>query len=152
MYVAVLFIHSWLRYVLLAFGLAMLLAAFGGLRTGGRWDPKHERLHKIFLGVLDTQLLLGLTLWFFLSPITAAARANMGAAMKDGNLRFFAVEHLATMLIAVAVAHVGRVRSKRREGKLRYRSVLITQIVWLVLTLIAIPWPGLDIARPLFRF
>ena len=152
MYVVVLFIHSWLRYVVLALGLALVLAAFGGLRTKISWAPNHERLHKVFLGVLDSQLLLGLTLWFFLSPITAAARANMGLAMKDAQLRFFGVEHLVTMLIAVAVAHVGRVRSKRREGRLRYRSVLITQIVWLVLTLIAIPWPGLDIARPLFRF
>jgi hypothetical protein len=72
--------------------------------------------------------------------------------MKDAQLRFFSVEHFATMLIAVAVAHVGRVRSKRREGRLRYRSTVITQTLWLVLTLIAIPWPGLDVARPIFRF
>jgi hypothetical protein len=93
-----------------------------------------------------------LILYFFLSPITAAARANMAIAMKDAQLRFFGVEHLAMMLIAVAVAHVGRVRSKRREGRVRYRSTFITQTLWLVLTLVSIPWPGLDIARPLFRF
>jgi hypothetical protein len=152
MYVAVLYLHSWLRYPVLVLGFALVLAAFGGLRSGGSWAPNHERLHKIFLAVLDVQFLLGLVMYFFLSPITAAARANMGLAMKDAQLRFFGVEHIATMLIAVAVAHVGRVRSKRREGRLRYRSTLITQIIWFVLTLIAIPWPGLDIARPFFRF
>jgi hypothetical protein len=152
MYIAVLFIHSWLRWVVLALGLAVLIASIGGLRLGGAWDPKHERLQKIFLGVLDVQLLVGLVLYFFMSPIAAAARANMALAMKDAQLRFFGVEHLVTMLIAVAVAHIGRVRSKRREGRQRYRSVLIMQIVWLVLTLLAIPWPGLDVARPLFRF
>jgi cell division protein FtsW (lipid II flippase) len=152
MYIAVLFIHSWLRWVVLALGLAVLVASIGGLRLGGAWDPKHERLHKIFLGALDTQLLLGLLLYFFLSPLAAAARANMAIAMKDAQLRFFGVEHLVTMLIAVAVAHIGRVRSKRREGRQRYRTVLIMQVVWLVLTLLAIPWPGLDTARPLFRF
>jgi hypothetical protein len=66
-------------------------------------------------------------------------------------LRFFGVEHIATMLIAVAVAHVGRVRSKRKQGAARYRSTLVFQSIWLLLTLAAIPWPGLDIARPLFR-
>jgi hypothetical protein len=152
MYIAVLFIHSWLRWVVLALGLAVLIASFGGLRLGGAWDPKHERLQKIFLGVLDVQLLLGLLLYFFMSPIAAAARANMGVAMKDAQLRFFGVEHLVTMLLAVVVAHIGRVRSKRKEGRQRYRSVMIAQIVWLVLTLLAIPWPGLDVARPLFRF
>lgn len=152
MYVAVLFIHSWLRYVVLLLGLALVLAAFGGLRTRSNWQPNHERLHKIFLAVLDVQLLLGIALYFFLSPVTAAARANMAVAMKDAQLRFFGVEHITTMLIAVVLAHVGRVRSKRKEGPQRYRSVLITQIVWIVLTLISIPWPGLDTARPLFRF
>jgi hypothetical protein len=150
-YVAVLFIHSWLRWIVLALGLAVLLASIGGVRLGGAWDPKHERWHKVFLGSLDTQLLLGLLL-YFLSPIATAARASMAVAMKDAQLRFFGVEHIVTMLIAVAVAHIGRVRSKRKEGRQRYRTVLTTQVVWLVLTLLAIPWPGLDIARPLFRF
>jgi hypothetical protein len=152
MYTAVLFIHSWLRYALLGLGVWLLIACIAGLRSGGSWAPSHERLHKQFLAVLDTQLLLGLIMYFFLSPIASAARANMAIAMKDPQLRFFGVEHLVTMLIAVAVAHVGRVRSKRREGRVRYRSTLITQTLWLVLTMIAIPWPGLDIARPLFRF
>jgi hypothetical protein len=136
----------------LGLGLWLLIVSIAGVRAGGAWAPKHERLHKQFLAVLDTQLLLGLFLYFFLSPITAAARANMAIAMKDAQLRFFSVEHIATMLIAVAVAHVGRVRSKRREGRLRYRSTFITQTLWLVLTMIAIPWPGLDIGRPIFRF
>lgn len=152
MYTALLFIHSWLRYAVLGLGLWLLIAAIAGIRRGDPWAQNHERLHKQFLAALDTQVVLGLILYFFLSPITAAARANLAIAMKDAQLRFYGVEHLTMMLIAVAVAHVGRARSKRREGRVRYRSTLITQTLWLVLTLISIPWPGLDIARPLFRF
>ena len=59
--------------------------------------------------------------------------------------------HDAADALAVAVAHVGRVRSKRKEGKARYRTTMITLIVFIVLVWIASPWPGLDIARPLFR-
>lgn len=151
MYVAALFTHSWLRWIVLVLGLALLLAAIGGLRQGLSWQSSHERLHRIFLAALDIQFLLGIALYVFLSPISKAALANMGAAMKDPTLRFFGVEHVFTMVIAVAVAHVGRVRSKRKEGKARYRTTMITQIVFIVLVLIAIPWPGLDIARPLFR-
>jgi len=149
MYIATLFIHSWLRYVVLLLGLSVIFGAAGGVRRGS-WSAGLERLHVVFMGVLDVQLLLGLALYFWLSPVAAAARANLGAAMKDPHLRFFGVEHIATMLIAVFVAHLGRTRSKRR-GDARSRGVLITQCVWLVLTLAAIPWPGLDIARPLFR-
>jgi hypothetical protein len=151
MYSLVLFTHSWLRYLVLGLGIALLLVCLQDKRTG-RWTEKPERLHTLFLAVLDVQLLLGLALYFGLSPITEAALANFGAAMKEPTLRFFGVEHLATMLVAVIVAHVGRVRSKRKEGEARFRSAIITQAVWLLLTLAAIPWPGLDIGRPLFRF
>jgi hypothetical protein len=151
MYIAVLFIHSWLRYFVLLFGIWLLVIAIRGWRAKAEWAPRHDRVYVRFLALLDLQLLLGLLLYFVLSPITATAFANMGAAMKDPQLRFFGVEHLLTMLIAVAVAHVGRARSKRKVGPSRYRTTLVMQAIWLVLTLISIPWPGLDIARPLFR-
>lgn len=149
MYTATLFIHSWLRYVVLLLGLALIAGAVSGLRRGS-WSSGLERLHVTFMAVLDVQLIIGLGLYFFLSPITQAALANMGAAMKDAHLRWFGVEHIGTMLVAVVVAHLGRIRSKR-QGDARSRSVLITQCVWLVLTFLAIPWPWLDVARPLFR-
>jgi hypothetical protein len=150
-YSVVLFIHSWLRYAVLGAGLWLLIASIRGLRGGQPWAKGDERAHVAFLGLLDTQLVLGLTLYFVLSPISAAAMANFGAAMKNPHLRFFGVEHIVTMLLAIVVAHVGRVRAKRKQGSARYRTTLITQAIWLLLTLAAIPWPGLDIARPLFR-
>ena len=39
--------------------------------------------------------------------------ANFAAAMKDSTLRFFAVEHLSGMLLAVVIAQVGYSISKR---------------------------------------
>jgi hypothetical protein len=151
MYITLLFIHSWLRYAVLALGLWLLVIAVRRVRSGTPWSPIHERVHVGFLAALDTQLLLGLLLYFVLSPVTEAALANMSGAMKDGQLRFFGVEHIATMFIAIAVAHIGRVRSKRKAGTARYRSILVFQTIWLLLTLAAIPWPGLDVGRPLFR-
>ena len=150
MYSVVLFTHSWMRYIVLGFGIALLVLCAAD-RKSGHWAEKHERLHVLFLAVLDVQFLLGLLLYFKLSPYSQAALANMGAAMKEPTLRFFGVEHICTMLVAVIVAHVGRIRSKRKDGAAHFRSVVVTQIFWLVLTLAAIPWPGLDIARPVFR-
>lgn len=151
MYSFVLFTHSWLRYIVLAFGIGLLFICARDMRAG-QWAEKHERLHTLFLALLDVQVLLGLLLYFALSPFSQAALANLGAAMKDPTLRFFGVEHIATMLLAVIIAHVGRARSKRKQGSAHFRSVVITQSVWLLLTLAAIPWPGLDIGRPLLRF
>ena len=151
MYLATLVIHSWLRWVVLALGIWLLIAAARGLKASA-WSPSDERTHKIFLGVLDTQFMLGLLLYFVLSPLTSAAMSNMGAAMKDPTLRFFGVEHIFAMILATAAAHIGRKRSQKKTGGARYKTTLITQIVWLLLTLAAIPWPMLDIGRPLFRF
>jgi hypothetical protein len=151
MYSVVLFTHSWLRYLVLGFGITLLVLCVRGLKSDA-WTEKPERIHVLFAAILDVQFLLGLLLYLKLSPVTQAALANMGAAMKEPTLRFFGVEHIATMLVALIVAHVGRARSKRKQGRARFKSVLITQSVWLLLTLAAIPWPVLDVGRPLFRF
>ena len=150
-YLWVLLIHSWLRWVVLALGLWLLIAAARGRSGGAEWGTSQERTHVRFLAALDVQFLLGLALYFFLSPLFSAAMHDFAAAMKNPPLRFFGVEHFVTMLIAIAVAHVGRVRSKKKSGAARYRSAFVFQLVWLVLTLLAIPWPMLDIGRPRFR-
>jgi hypothetical protein len=151
MYLVTLYLHSWLRYLVLAFGIWLLVAAVRG-KSRGDWTPSDEKLHARFLAVLDTQFTLGLLLYVVLSPVTSAAFSNMGAAMKDGTLRFYAVEHIAAMFLAVAAAHIGRVRSKRKSGAARHKTTLVFQVIWLVLTLLAIPWPMIDAGRPLFRF
>lgn len=147
----VLFTHSWLRYLVLCVGLWLLGVAFWGSRTDAPWSRPDERLHAAFLWLLNLQVVLGLVLYFGLSPLASAARANLGAAMADAQLRFWGVEHAATMLLAAGVAHLGRVMARRRLDGARHRTTFRMQLLWCVLTLAAIPWPGLDIGRPLFR-
>ncbi|MET0385593.1 MAG: hypothetical protein ABW321_06525, partial [Polyangiales bacterium] len=149
MYVTVLGLHSWLRWIVLAAGIGVLITAIGALSANARSQTRTELWHAAFIGLLDLQFLLGLSLYLWLSPIAAAARAAIGPAMKNPTLRFFGVEHVVTMLLAIVVAHVGRARARRKEGRPRARTVVIAQALWLLLTLAAIPWPGLDVARPL---
>ena len=152
MYSALLITHSLLRWPALLAGLALLVVCWIGFRRGAEFTPGHQRLRQAAVGLMDLQIVLGGGLYFGLSPIVTAARADFGAAMRDAQLRFFGVEHIATMSLALIVMHVGHVRAKRHEGPARHRSLFITQCVWLILVLLAIPWPGLDIARPLLRF
>lgn len=151
-YALVLIVHSWLRWVVLLLGLLLCVRSFAGARAGATWQPGHERLCKGFLHTLNLQFVLGVLLLFVLSPITGAAFADMGAAMKQPVLRFFAVEHTVTMFLAIGVAHVGRARARRAEGSARLRTTFRFQLAWLLLTFLAIPWPWLDVGRPLFRF
>jgi len=151
MYTFVLFAHSWLRYVVLATGLIVLALAVRGAGSRAAWSERDERFHKAFLSSLDLQFTLGALLYLWLSPFSSAAFADFGAAMKNPHLRFFGLEHAVTMFLAVAMAHIGRVRSRRKQGAARHRTLLIFQALWLLLTLAAIPWPALDVGRPLFR-
>ncbi len=104
----------------------------------------------IFTSLLNLQFVLGLIL-YGISPITRSAMMNFAAAMKDSMLRFYAVEHLAGMLIAVVIAQVGYSTSKRAgpdRGKF-FRAAIAYSIAALLI-LASIPWPFMKYGRPLF--
>jgi len=67
--------------------------------------------------------------------------------MGNDVLRFFAVEHIFGMVVAVIVAHVGRVLSKKAAGpRKKYRAAAIWYTFSVLVILAMIPWD-----RPLFR-
>jgi uncharacterized membrane protein YozB (DUF420 family) len=142
MYSILLIVHSWLRWAVLAAGLVAVVRGGSGNQTAARW----------YTSLLDTQMLIGLLLYFVLSPITTAALQDFGAAMKVSQLRFFAMEHVLGMLIAIALAHVGRARVKKAPIERRARIAAIFYGLSLVAMLASVPWPGMPAGRPLFRF
>ena len=152
MYSSVLWLHSYWRWVVLLAGVTALARAAAGLVSGWPWTPRARAAQTAFVGSLDLQLLFGLVLYLFLSPFTLSAFADLGAAMKNPHTRFWAVEHAPVQLLAVALAHVGSVRAKRAASdKQRHRRATLYFALVLALIAAAIPWPGLDIARPLLR-
>ncbi|HYH40538.1 MAG TPA: hypothetical protein VD867_01025 [Burkholderiales bacterium] len=101
---------------------------------------------------LDIQMLLGLLLYLVLSPFTRQAMSDMGTAMKVSALRFFVVEHLFGMLVAVALTHIGIAKIRRASGDARrHRTALIFFSLALLAIFASIPWPGMPAGRPLFR-
>lgn len=146
MYSTVLLLHSWVRWVALLLGAVTTFAALAKAESAA------DRFGLVFMIVLDVQLLMGLALYFALSPITAAALKDFGAAMRDPALRFWAVEHAATMLLAVILVHVGRVLARKAGTPSSRRT---RQIVFFGLATVAMiartPWPGLPNGRPFFR-
>jgi len=150
MFVTMVFLHSVLRWLVIAFGLVAVLRAISGASGRRPWTPLDDRAGRLFVIALDTQVLVGLVLYGVLSPITRTALADMGAAMKDATLRFYAVEHLAIMLGAVALVHIGRARARKAgTDAARQRTAAIFFTIALVLILLGIPWPFRAIGRPL---
>jgi hypothetical protein len=142
-------VHSWLRWlVIIAFLWTILRALVPGTRT---WTPADDRSLKLSVMAVDVQFLLGLLLYFVLSPFTRQAMSDMGAAMKSSGLRFFAVEHVLGMLIGITLAHVGASRIRKAPPERRHRLAAIFFVLALLAILASIPWPGMPAGRPLFR-
>ena len=151
MYSIILLLHSWLRWAVLLAGFVVVARA---LARGGRpWTPTDERAGSWFVITLDLQPLLGALLYFALSPITRQAFDDFGAAMRTSGIRFWAVEHLFGMVIAIALAHVGksRIRKAATDAR-RHRLALIFFGLALLAVIVSIPWPAMPNGRPLFRW
>jgi len=153
LYAFTLFCHSYLRWAILIFLLVLLTRCVRGLRTNRPWTERDERLHVILISLIDLQFLLGIALYFGLSPLTRAFLDNPGAGMKQSVIRFFGMEHVLSNLVGIVLLHIGRVRSRRAPNtRTRRLRVLVSLAIALLLFLIAMPWPGLPYGRPLFRF
>jgi uncharacterized membrane protein YidH (DUF202 family) len=147
MYSTVLVLHSLIRWVVLLVGVAAAVRAIIGWSNNKKWTTQDSRLALGFTISIDLQLLSGLILYVFLSPWTAEAFRDFGAAIASDELRFFAVDHLLFAIVAVAMAHAGRSSSKRAESeKLKHKRAAILFTLAVAALLFAIPW-----SQPLLR-
>ena len=150
MYTTVLTIHSWIRWLALVAGVGATLAAIRGKVEGA--TSLADRWGLFAMMALDIQMLLGLLLYFVLSPNMQAILNNFGGAMKDPAARFWAVEHTSAMLAAVVLAHVGRVLARKAATPAAKRTrLLICFGLATALMIIGMPWPGRPGGRDLFR-
>jgi hypothetical protein len=150
MYPLTLVLHSWLRWVVVVLGVIAVVRAIGG--RARPWTPTDNTIVRLFGITVDIQFLLGLLLYAWLSPITRVAFADFGGAMRNAGLRFWAVEHLLGMVIAVALVNVGRAKIRKAVGDSRkHRLALIFFGLGLIIMLASIPWPGMPAGRPLIR-
>ena len=146
-YLPLLALHGVLRWLALAVALAAIAVAFSGWSGAKPAGGSLRRFSLLFVIVMDVEFLLGLLLYFGASPITRAALANLGAAMKQHEPRFFAVEHSLLMFLAVICVHLGAALARKgRSDAMKYRGPAIAYSISLLLMLGGIPW-----WRPLLR-
>ena len=140
-YNIVLALHNILRWVVVIGGaVAVVRAAYGWL-AGRPWRSLDSQLGLLFTVSMDTQVLLGLLLYFVLSPITTNNLSNIGEAMSDPNARYYLVEHIAIMLVALGLVHAGRSLSKKAEEDTdKHMRAAIFFTIALVLVVAMIPW------------
>jgi len=144
--------HSTLRLLLAVFcALLLVLGLLGSLSKGGL-TVTGKLLLLLATILADLQLLLGLALYFVWSPRASQARADFGAAMKDPQLRYWAVEHAAGMLLTVVCVHVGKVLAgKATSDPSRHRRTVLWFGIALALIVMMSPWPFSRVQAPFWR-
>jgi len=141
MYTGLLHTHNMFRWLVLVALVLAVLFAFTGWLGKKEWSKKDKITGLVLTIFMDIQFLVGLILYAFVSPFTKAAFADFGAAMKNADLRFYAVEHILLMLIALVFVHVGKAKSKKAvESSKKQRAAAIWYGLALLLVLAGIPW------------
>ncbi|MCR9174028.1 MAG: cytochrome B [bacterium] len=137
MYGILVHLHSGLRWVVL---LLLIYAIINAARSisSGKYLKKDKMINLFTMISLHIQLLIGLIL-YIISPNVKF----IDGWMKDSMLRFFALEHITLMIIAIAIITIGRSRAEKKlEGtRNKHRAILISYIIGLILILVSIPWP-----------
>ena len=134
-------LHNLLRWdilITLILSIAKLLTKQDALKTS-----------KILLISAHTTLVLGLYQYFF-GPsgfqLIRQTAGGMKELMKDAAGRFWAVEHITSMILAIILITIGHIKYKK-GGK--PGTTMVLYLVALLLILSAIPWPfRAGIGRP----
>ncbi|GHE59211.1 MULTISPECIES: cytochrome B [Roseivirga] len=136
MYTGLLHAHSGLRWVVLILLIAAIFNAFGK-KNGGVWTAKDKKITLFAMVFTHIQLVLGIIL-YFMSPKVQFVEGFM----QNPVYRFFAVEHITLMIIAIALITIGYSKAKRAATDAKkFGAVATFYLVGLILILASIPWP-----------
>jgi uncharacterized membrane protein len=135
MYEGLLYTHGLLRYFILIALIVVIIKALIGLinkQPYGKWDNKFGLYLFIFTHM---QLLVGLIL-YFVSPFVKFGPTTMS----DKMTRYWTVEHIFAMLIAVILITLARTTSKRMNSdQAKHKRMAIFNFVALAV-IVAVIW------------
>lgn len=136
MYQAFLHIHSGLRWVVLILIITAIFNAIGGKKRNS-YEKKDKLINLFTMVSMHTQLLIGLVLYFI------SHRVNFASGwMKDPSSRFYGMEHLLMMIIAIVLLTIGRKKAEKATDAIKKHKTIITwYVIALILVFAAIPWP-----------
>jgi NADH:ubiquinone oxidoreductase subunit H len=132
--------HSGFRWIVLVLAIAVAIDFIIGWTSKKKFARLDNTLSLLYMISCDIQLLIGLSLYFFLSPVTQNAM-QFGLHQDDPKVMFFGVEHPITMILAIACAHVGRATSKKATtDSSKFKRGTIWFVLSLILLLARMPW------------
>ena len=137
-------LHSVLRWIILIVAIWAIVKMASGRSGNKPFTASDKKPALFFLIFMDVQLLVGLFLYFTSATYGYASfkTYSFGEIMKTAVLRFFAVEHLIAMIIAVILVHIGYSATKKAPtDKQKFNKAFWCFLIALIVILASIPWP-----------
>lgn len=136
MYTGLKHLHSGLRYVVLLLLVFAIITAIGSLFGKKTYTAGNRKLNLFTLIATHIQLLVGLVLY---SMSTMVTFSDMGTVMKTANLRYWTVEHISMMVLAVVLITIGHAKSKKGTTSVaKHQAIAVFYSIALVIILVAI--------------
>lgn len=152
MYQFILATHSLFRWFVLISLVYAIIRACKGWFQNLEFSKADNNVRHITATIAHIQLMLGLWL-YFISPIVKYFYSNFNEAVHQRAIRFFGMEHITVMFIAIIVLTIGSAKAKRKStDKAKFKTIAIWFSIGLFLILTSIPWSFSPlISRPNFR-
>ncbi|MBK9271438.1 MAG: hypothetical protein IPM48_07560 [Saprospiraceae bacterium] len=152
MYEILLNLHSWLRWFVLGLAIIVIYQNYNGWKSGKVYTAQDGKLNTYLMILLHSQLLIGLLLYWGVSPIMQDILKDFGGSMKESSLRFWSVEHIFGMVLAIIIAQIGASKAKKQSSDAqKFRIGFVYFSIALFLILLMIPWGFWNESRPYFR-
>jgi cell division protein FtsW (lipid II flippase) len=130
--------HSITRWLLLTGLVISLIIALYNFIGKNQTGKAGKKFHFLTGTIAHIQFLLGLVLYFVSPKVIFSSET-----MKNASSRFFTMEHITMMILAIVLITIGMMRSRRATTNQKYFwSIFIFYLAALLLILFAIPWPA----------
>ncbi|HRG33738.1 MAG: cytochrome B [Saprospiraceae bacterium] len=152
MYEILLNLHSWLRWLVLGMAVVVIYNNYNGWKSGLVYSDKDKKLNTYLMLLLHSQLVIGLALYFGVSPMMKDIMANFGGSMKDSAQRFWSVEHMMGMVIGIIVAQIGASKAKKQSTDAqKFKTGFMWFTIAILIIILMIPFGIWNVERPMFR-
>ena len=131
--------HSGLRWAVLVLLIWAIINAARSM-SSGKYEKKDKMINLFTMVSLHVQFLFGLIL--LLTNNNGKVSYASGWMANTMN-RFFGLEHVLLMIIAITLITIGRSKAEKKlEGsRNKHRAILISYTIGLIIIFASIPWP-----------
>ena len=153
MYLFLLTLHSIVRWILLISLTYTIWNSFKGWKKEKVFSKRDAINRQATVSIARLQFTLGILL-YIVSPVTRYFLSNFSKGVHIRDIRFFGMEHITMMVIAVALITIGgSVSRKKTTDNQKHKAIAVWFTIALVIIFLSIPWPFSPFtARPFLRF